>query len=51
MLFDMKRTKYIQLDFRIETVSICYFISLSGLQKITIENWTSLQPLMAGPEM
>jgi hypothetical protein len=33
MLLDLERTKYTQLDFRIETDNICCFISLSGLQK------------------
>jgi hypothetical protein len=33
MLFDLKRTKYIQLDSGIETDNIRCFILLSGLQK------------------
>jgi hypothetical protein len=33
MLFDLKRMKYIQLDFRIETDNTCCFILLLGLQK------------------
>ncbi len=36
MLFDLKRMKYTQLDFRIETDNIRCFISLSGLRKVYV---------------
>ncbi len=36
MLFNLKRTKYTQLDSRIETDNICCFILLSGLRKLKI---------------